>query len=193
MERTRARAARRRPQRASRTRRLRSAAAVAPIGRPVTSCGKSAAPHHHPCRSPAPCCDDTTGCRSAGANQSATSARLHEVVVTSDLDRTRDLIAPSLGAVTYTLGPSQIQSTPQGENAPFNQVLLRSPGVVLDSFGEEHVRGEHGDLTYRVNGVLLPEGLNGFGQELDTRLIRSVTLIDGTLPATVRLSNGRHR
>ncbi len=34
-----------------------------------------------------------------------------------------------------------------------------------------------------MNGVLLPEGLNGFGQELDTRLIDSTTLITGTLPA----------
>src|SRR5438105_11534356 len=72
---------------------------------------------------------------------------------------------------------------PQGDSAPFQQVLLRAPGVVEDSFGQEHVRGEHANLTYRVNGVLLPEPLNGFGQELDTRLIDSVTLIDGSLPA----------
>ncbi|GBR55458.1 outer membrane receptor for iron transport [Neokomagataea thailandica NBRC 106555] len=57
------------------------------------------------------------------------------------------------------------------------------PGVVLDSYGEVHVRGEHGGLTYSVNGVLLPEGLNGFGQELDTRIIQSVSLLTGTLPA----------
>lgn len=108
---------------------------------------------------------------------------LPPVTVTGDLDRSRDQIAPGLGAVTYTIGQNQIQALPQGENAPLSQVLLRAPGVVDDSFGEVHVRGEHGDLTYRVNGVLLPEGLNGFGQELDTRLINSVTLITGTLPA----------
>jgi outer membrane receptor protein involved in Fe transport len=105
------------------------------------------------------------------------------VVVTSELDRDRDQIAPSLGAVTYTMGANQIQSTPKGEDAPFQQVLLRAPGVVADSFGQVHVRGEHANLTYRVNGVILPEGLNGFGQELDTHLIDSVTLIDGSLPA----------
>jgi outer membrane receptor protein involved in Fe transport len=55
--------------------------------------------------------------------------------------------------------------------------------VVEDSFGQEHVRGEHANLTYRVNGVILPEELSGFGQELDTHLIDSVTLIDGSLPA----------
>ncbi|MBE7218672.1 MAG: TonB-dependent receptor [Caulobacteraceae bacterium] len=123
------------------------------------------------------------------AQSSAAGARTEpppaesEVVVTGRLDAARDRIAPSLGAVTYTIGQDQIAATPQGENAAFNQVLLRAPGVVLDSFGEEHVRGEHGGLTYRINGVLLPEGLNGFGQELDSRIIRSVSLITGALPA----------
>ena len=111
------------------------------------------------------------------------SPTFSQVVVTGRLDAGRDRIAPSLGAVTYTIGSDQIAATPQGENAAFNQVLLRAPGVVLDSFGEEHVRGEHGGLTYRINGVLLPEGLNGFGQELDSRIIRSVSLITGSLPA----------
>ena len=71
----------------------------------------------------------------------------------------------------------------QGENATFQQVLLQAPGVVQEEFGEIHVRGDHGDVQYRVNGVLLPESLNGFGQEIDTHLIHSVTLITGTMPA----------
>src|SRR5450432_1401919 len=57
------------------------------------------------------------------------------------------------------------------------------PSVATDSFGQVHVRGEHANTTYRVNGVILPEPINGFGQELDTHLIDSVTLIDGSLPA----------
>ena len=113
----------------------------------------------------------------------AASTELPNIVVTSDLDLTRDSIAPPLGASTYTVGPSQIQNLPGGQDATFQQVLLRTPGVVADSFGQFHVRGEHADVTYRVNGVLLPEPLNGFGQEVDTRLINNVTLIDGSLPA----------
>ncbi len=112
-----------------------------------------------------------------------TPTTLQRVLVTSDLDAIRDQIAPSLGARTYTIGPNQIQTTGQGENATFQQVLLHAPGVAQDEFGEVHVRGDHGDLQYRINGVLLPEQLNGFGQEIDTRLISSVTLMDGTLPA----------
>jgi hypothetical protein len=105
------------------------------------------------------------------------------MVVTANMDAAREKIAPSLGAVTYQIGTNQIQSIPQGENAPFQQVLLRAPGVVEDQNGLSHVRGEDGNVQYRVNGVLLPEGLNGFAQEIDTRLINSLTLIDGTLPA----------
>ena len=55
--------------------------------------------------------------------------------------------------------------------------------MVQEEFGEVHIRGDHGDLQYRINGVLLPEGLNGFGQEIDTSLIKSVSLLTGTLPA----------
>lgn len=105
------------------------------------------------------------------------------VLVVGHLNRERARIFPGLGAVDYTIDQKQITATPQGQNAAFNQILLRVPGVVLDSYGEVHVRGEHGGLTYRVNGVLLPEGLNGFGQELDTRIIQSVDLLTGTLPA----------
>ncbi len=108
---------------------------------------------------------------------------LDTVVVTADLDAAREEIAPGLGAVTYTIGESQIQSMGQGENASFQQVVLQAPGVVQGEFGEMHVRGDHGDVQYRVNGILLPESLNGFGQEIDTHLIHSVTLMTGTLPA----------
>ena len=117
------------------------------------------------------------------AYQGTGSGQLAEVLVQADLDRSRDQIAPSLGADTYTIGPNQIEAIPGGENAPFSQLLLRRPASCRIRSGRSTCRGDHNGLTYRVNGVLLPEGLNGFGQELDTRLIQSVTLITGALPA----------
>ena len=79
----------------------------------------------------------------------------------------------------------QILNLPQGADAPFNQVLLRAPGVAEDSAanGDLHVRGEHGNLQYRINDVLLPEGITGFGLELDPRFVGSMQLITGSLPA----------
>jgi outer membrane receptor protein involved in Fe transport len=123
----------------------------------------------------------------AGQNAVATGTNspvaLPAMTVIGNLNVAREQIAPDLGAVTYAMDQSQIQTTSQGENSSFQQILLHAPGVVQDEFGEEHIRGDHGDVQYRLNGVLLPEGLNGFGQEIDPHLVSSVTLITGTLPA----------
>ncbi|AFW02549.1 hypothetical protein BAR24_11155 [Gluconobacter oxydans] len=124
--------------------------------------------------------------RAASPSKNSTLADVagpEHINVVGHLNRERARIFPGLGAVDYNIDQRQITSTPGGQNAAFSQILLRVPGVVLDSYGEVHVRGEHGGLSYRVNGVLLPEGLNGFGQELDTRIIQSVDLLTGTLPA----------
>jgi hypothetical protein len=58
-----------------------------------------------------------------------------------------------------------------------------SLGVAQDSFGQIHVRGDHANLQYRLNGIILTEGLNVFGQVFQTRLAHSVSLIIGALPA----------
>jgi hypothetical protein len=111
--------------------------------------------------------------------------KLDTVVVTGELDDTRGLIQPNLGATSFVMDEAQILNLPQGADAPFNQVLLRAPGVAEDSAanGDLHVRGEHGNLQYRINDVLLPEGISGFGLELDPRFVQSMELITGSLPA----------
>ena len=120
---------------------------------------------------------------SSYADNTTTSTQLSEVDVIGKLDQARNSIQPSLGATDYNIASDQIDDEAQGNNASFNQVLLRAPGVAEDSFGVLHVRGEHANLQYRINGVLLPEGLTGFGEELDTRFVDNVSLIDGALPA----------
>ena len=64
------------------------------------------------------------------------------------------------------------------------------PDVAQDSFGQFHIRGEHNQLQYRINGIILPEGISVFGQTLDPRLAQSVKLIDGALPAEYGLDTG---
>ena len=114
---------------------------------------------------------------------SRTASVLPEVDVVEKLNEARDSIVPSLGATSYSIPQSQIDVQSQGDNAPLNQTILRAPGVAQDSFGQLHVRGEHNNLQFRINGILLPEGITGFGQELDSRFFSSVSLIDGALPA----------
>ena len=95
------------------------------------------------------------------------SNELNPVVVIGQLNEARDQIVPYLGATRYSIGQEQIQTQSQGSNAPFNQVILRMPGVAQDSYGQLHVRGEHANLQFRIDDVLIPEGITGFGQEID--------------------------
>ena len=104
-------------------------------------------------------------------------------VIAKQLDAARQQIQPSLGASVYNFNREAIETMPQGDNAPFNQVILQAPGVAQDSFGQLHVRGDHANLQFRLNGVQLPEGIQVFGQALETRLANSVSLITGSLPA----------
>jgi outer membrane receptor protein involved in Fe transport len=118
------------------------------------------------------------------AASEATSITLPTIeVISQQLEAARLQIQPSLGASTYYFGSEALQTIPQGENVPLNQVLLQMPAVAQDSFGQIHVRGEHANVQFRVNGVELPEGLSVFGQALETRFARSVSLLTGALPA----------
>ncbi|WOJ89008.1 TonB-dependent receptor [Methylocapsa polymorpha] len=104
-------------------------------------------------------------------------------VISNELDAARLQIQPSLGASTYNFSPEALQNISQGGNAPLNQVLLQAPGVAQDSFGQVHLRGEHANVQFRINGVQLPEGLSVFGQALQTRFANSMSLLTGALPA----------
>ncbi len=112
------------------------------------------------------------------------TAALPEIVVTSQhLDEGRSRIQTQTGASTYTIDAKAIAATPGGDNTLLNQVVMQAPAVAQDSFGQFHVRGEHNGLQYRLNGIILPEGISVFGQSLDPRLIASMSLITGALPA----------
>lgn len=113
-----------------------------------------------------------------------TSGGLATIVVTAQrLNVARAEIETQTGASTYTIDSQAIAATPGGTNVQLNQLLLQAPGVVQDSFGQLHVRADHNDLQYRLNGVILPEGISVFSQTLSPRLISSLSLITGALPA----------
>ena len=111
-------------------------------------------------------------------------ATVSEIVVTAQrLDQARDSIQPQIGASTYAITDQAIAAMPEGESAPLDQVILQAPGVAEDSYGQIHVRGEHNGLQFRLNGVILPEGLSVFSQALSPRLADKIELITGALPA----------
>ncbi|WP_322016146.1 TonB-dependent receptor [Paraburkholderia sp. J12] len=104
-------------------------------------------------------------------------------VAAQRLNTARNGLQPDIGASVYHFSQADIQNLPQGASTPINQVLLQAPGVANDSYGQVHVRGDHADLQYRINGIVIPEPISGFGQSLDTRIIDQVNLITGALPA----------
>jgi outer membrane receptor protein involved in Fe transport len=129
----------------------------------------------------------TTNAPPAGpvSNSDTNVVKLAPTTVVGKLDVARDQIVPELGATVYSVSKEQIQALPEGENASLNQVLLRAPGMAQDSAANAglHLRGEHANIQYRINDVLLPEGITGFGQELSPRFVDNLHLITGSLPA----------
>src|SRR5665213_1251644 len=111
-------------------------------------------------------------------------ASLPAIVVTAQrLNDARNSIQTQTGASTYSIDAAAIEAAPGGDNTLLNQLIMRAPDVAQDSFGQFHIRGEHNGLQYRLNGIILPEGISVFGQSLDPRLITSMSLITGALPA----------
>jgi len=119
----------------------------------------------------------------SGANTGGGSPTLSAVEVSAALDKSRNQLSPDIGASQYLIDQQAIQQLPLGDSTPLNQLLLQMPGVVNDSYGQLHVRGDHADLQYRINGIIIPESISGFGQSLDTRIIDRVALLTGALPA----------
>jgi outer membrane receptor for ferrienterochelin and colicins len=137
-----------------------------------------------PAMTPARAADADAAATDSTAGGSSSDSNLATVVVTARrLNEARAEIQTQTGASTYTIDSTAIAATPGGENVQLNQVLLQAPDVVQDSFGQLHVRADHNDLQYRINGIILPEGISVFSQTLSPRLISSLSLITGALPA----------
>ena len=102
-------------------------------------------------------------------------------------DQARDNnLLPKIGASTYTISRQAIVDMPQGDNTPIDKVILQMPGVSYDSAVSNpnfHVRNEYANVQYRINGVVVPEGVSALGPVIDTNFVGSISLLTGTLPA----------
>ncbi|HEY9023575.1 MAG TPA: TonB-dependent receptor [Burkholderiaceae bacterium] len=99
------------------------------------------------------------------------------------LDAARNGLSPDTGSNVYKFGEADIDALPLGQATPLNQVVLQAPGVVQDSYGQLHVRGDHANVQYRIDGVVIPEAISGFGQSLETRFADNIAVLTGALPA----------
>ena len=103
----------------------------------------------------------------------------------TQFDQTRANILAPIGANNYQINHATIEAMPQGGNASFDKVLLQAPGVSQDSAvnGGIHIRNEHANVGYRINGIMLPDNVAGMGQILDSTFMGSVAVLTGALPA----------
>ena len=104
---------------------------------------------------------------------------------TATFDQARNNIYAPVGTAPHDVSHDAIAAMPQGTNAPVEKVLLQLPGITQDfaASGNFHVRNEHGNVAIRINGIMLPDGVSGFGTFLDSALIGKMSLITGALPA----------
>ena len=112
------------------------------------------------------------------------------VVTGKRLDTARARVEPSLGASTYSLTNDAIENRPGGETKDLGAILVQVPGVRRDANGTLVVRGSPGGVQYRLNNVILPDGVADFGETLSARLAARTELITGALPAQYGLSSG---
>ena len=102
------------------------------------------------------------------------------------MDQARDDLLPKIGASATTISRAAIETLPQADNTPIDKVILQLPGVSYDtavSNPDFHVRNEYANVQYRINGVVLPEGVSSLGPVIDTNFVGSMSLLTGTLPA----------
>ena len=120
----------------------------------------------------------------AAATLTMAALEARELSVEADLVRARNGLSPTTGGSVYHFDQDDIQNLPEGANTTFNQMLLQAPGVVNDSYKQFHIRGDEGNVQYRINGIMLPEGITtGFGPIFDSRFFNRVDLDTGGLPA----------
>ena len=107
------------------------------------------------------------------------------IVTAQKLKDARIDLSPKIGTTIYTIDQKMVGGLSQGVDTPLDEVLLHLPGVDKDSkaSGALHVRDDHGNVQYRIDGVILPEAISGFGTSIDTRFIDKIDFATGALPA----------
>lgn len=122
----------------------------------------------------------------APLDSESSTATLSTVDVTLQrLKAARMELSPAVGTTVYTVDQGLIESLGKGSATSVDEVLLRLPGVAKDAkaSGSLHVRDDHGNVQYRIDGIQLPEAISGFGGAFDTRFINKIDFLTGALPA----------
>ncbi len=80
---------------------------------------------------------------------------------------------------------ASVERLVQGSEVPFTKLLAgTTPGVVEGSFGQLYVRGNHSNIQYQIDGVLLPDSSSGnFSRVFSVRNMERMEVVTGGVPA----------
>ncbi len=84
------------------------------------------------------------------------------------------------GAKTFEL--QDFHASPEAQMSTVIQENLT--GAVRATTGEVHIRGQHGEYSYLIDGIPIPLGVfGGLNEVVDPSVIKSITFYDGGFPA----------
>ena len=85
---------------------------------------------------------------------------------------------------TYQLSRKEIEALPKGNNTEVHEVLLTVPGVVYGSLKQTHIRQDHANQQFRIDGIPIPDTVTGaFADIVPPRAWERADLILGGMEA----------
>src|SRR5256712_4916970 len=85
---------------------------------------------------------------------------------------------------TYQLSRKDVEILPRGNNNTVAQVLQTIPSVVYGALGETHIRQDHANQQFRIDGVPIPEGVSAtFTVVITSRMCERADIILGGMEA----------
>ena len=85
---------------------------------------------------------------------------------------------------TYQLSRKDVEILPLGNNNTVAQVLQTVPSVVYGALGETHIRQDHANQQFRIDGVPIPEGVSStFTDVISPRMWERADIILGGMEA----------
>ena len=85
---------------------------------------------------------------------------------------------------TYSVSRKDIEILPRGNNNTVAEVLQTVPSVVYGALGETHIRQDHANQQFRIDGVPIPEGVSStFTDVISPRMWERADIILGGMEA----------
>lgn len=85
---------------------------------------------------------------------------------------------------TYSISRKEIEELPLGNNNTVAQVLQTVPSVVYGALGQTHIRQDHANQQFRIDGVPIPEGVSStFTDIISPRMWERADMILGGMEA----------